>query len=57
MKTPQTKNAAWPEPASGNERGHGLLPPSVDPSGRLTFVRTKKNRAPSTRGAVVRLGL
>jgi hypothetical protein len=49
MKTPQTKNAAWPEPASGNERGHGLLPPG-GPVRPAHFCQDKKEPRPVDAG-------
>jgi hypothetical protein len=51
-----------PTSVNGSANGTPTPPPSPGPrqpnrsSGRLNFVRTKKNRAPSTRGAVVLLG-
>jgi hypothetical protein len=53
MKTPATKSAARPARDSSNECGHHRVPPRVDPSGRINFFRTKKNRTPSMRGAAV----
>jgi len=53
VKTQQTKSAARPAQASRNERGHDQLSPLRDPSGGINFLRTKKRRTPSMRGAAV----
>ncbi len=50
MKTPATKSAARAARDSSNECGHDRLTTRMQLSGRINFLRTKKNRTPSMRG-------
>jgi hypothetical protein len=53
MKTPRVKSAALPAQDSRNEWGHDRVPTRVHLSGWINFLRTKKNRTSSMRGAAV----